>query len=244
MMSKFIDRLNKIAKGEITPIGFRRIESESLKKKIQLVISRPLAETGETAGVDGVIFDISGKVDAAALKNIPDAVPWGVSMKSGGQKDVKKLIDAGCDFFVFPPDAPVTMINDEKAGKILEADTSVSDSLYRTLVDLPVDAILISLPVNKTITWQDLMLVKKYGAIPGKPLFVRTAAKLTSAEIEALWYAGVNALVIEENVNECRNEIDKADFTKKIKREKNSPVVQQVQNVEVDEMDEEEEEDE
>jgi hypothetical protein len=237
-MSTFIDNVKKIEKGEITPIGFRRAGAETLKKRIQLVAAVSPENSGNTAGADAVLVEVTGKVTAETLKNVPKTMPWGARLRAVNGNDIPKMVNAGCDFFVFTPDTPVTLVEDAKAGKVLAVDITVADSLYRTLIDLPVDALMIELPAaNETITWQDLMLVQKFGVIPGKPLFVHSAVKLSAAELEALWCAGVNAVVAENNLEDIRKEIEKADFRKKSKTDKKEPVLRQSVNAGFDDAD-------
>lgn len=237
-MSKFIDKLNRIAKGEIAPIGFRRAGSESLKKRIQLVAC--LSEPIGADGADAVLLDISGETGASM--NVPAETTWGAWLKNDGTGQVKRLEEAGCDFMVFSPDTPVTLIEGKDTGKVLEADIAAPDTVIRALVNLPVDAILISLPVTAALTWQDVMTVQKFGSLPGKPLFVKVAAKLSAREIEALWNAGVNALVIEGDLEETGKEIEKADFTLRRKNDRTEPVLRQIDSGSFDDLDEEDEE--
>ncbi len=238
-MSKCIDKLNRIAKGETAPIGFRRAGSESLKKRIQLVAI--ISELAEVAGADAVLIEVSGQTGIEAFKNVPANVPWGAWLKNGNDR-VKQLEESGCDFVVFSPDTPVTLIEGKDTGKILEADIAIPDAALRALMSLPVEAVLISLPVTAALTWQDVITVQKFGSIPGKPLFVKVASKLTAKEIEALWNAGANALVIEGELEETCKEIEKADFTLRRKNDRSEPVLRQIDNGNFDDLDDEDDE--
>lgn len=230
-MSKLIDKLNKLTRSEPTPIGFRREQSASAGRKIQLIAELSGTEEGKVAGVDAVLFDITGKdVPSGTLTEKQKDVPWGGWLKAGGVKGIAQLRDAGCDFVVFSAaDAPLTLAEDKEMGRILEVDTSMSDGMLRTVVELPVDAVLVSVAQDKGdyLTYRDLMVLQRFGGFPGKSLIVRTPAKLSGAELEALWEAGVTAIVAKGNIDKLRKVIDKTEFPSARKRDKAEPVLRQ-----------------
>ncbi len=232
-MSEFIDRLNKLMRLESTPIGFRREKAASTAKKIQLVTLVSKSET-DTSGVDTLLLDIRDKgIEPELLSGIPGDITWGAWLKDGHQKQLKQLKDAGCDFIVFPAEStPLEIIEEQDLGKILELDASTNDFVLRSVAELPVDAILVSVGQGKSnaLTWHDLMILQRFGGFPKKPLLAHIPAKVSSSELEALWEAGVMAVITEGNIDKIRKMIDKADFTKARKRDKNEPVLRQANN--------------
>jgi hypothetical protein len=233
-MSKFIDKLNKLIRVESSSIGFRREQADSSAKKIQLV-SLISKNEADDSGADTVVLDARDKgIEVESISGMPDNLPWGVWLKSARQKDLKQLKDAGCDFICFPAEStPLEIIEEEGISKILEVNTAISDSVLRSIVELPVDAVLVSVGQGKTtpLTWYDLMILRRFGGIPKKPLLAHIPAKVSTGELEALWEAGVMAVVSIGNIDKLRKIIDKADFTKPRKREKNEPVIRQVSNI-------------
>lgn len=240
-MSKFIDKLNKLTRVESTPIGFRREQAASTARKIQLVSLISKSAT-ENSGADTVLLDISDKgVETESMSGMPEDMPWGAWLKDVRQKELKQLKDAGCDFIVFPAEnTPLDIIEEKDMGKVLELDTSISDTVLRSVLELPVDAVLVSVGQGKDnpLTWYDLMILQRFGGFPKKPLLARIPAKVSSGELEALWEAGVMAVVTEGNTDKFRKTIDKADFSKARKRDKNEPVLRQVDNADNEEEDE------
>ena len=230
-MSEFIDKLNKLTRVESTPIGFRREKSASAKRKIQLVSLVSKSEA-DNYGADTILLDIREEgIKSESVSGMPDDVPWGAWLKGARQKELKQLKDAGCDFIVFSAEStPLEIIEEKDIGKVLEIDINISDPVLRSIVELPVEAVLISVGQGKNnpLTWQDLMILQRFGGLPKKPLIAHIPAKVSSGELEALWEAGVMAVVTDSNIDKLRKTIDKADFSKTRKREKTEPVIRQV----------------
>jgi hypothetical protein len=229
-MSKFIDKLVKLNKSEPAPIGFRRVQTETVSKKIQLVACRE--KPGDTKGADADLLVINAKkdIDAESIKKMPDDKPWGCRLKEGGLEEVKQLKEAGCDFIVISVNAPLAIIEEKEIGKVIEIDTSIPDAVLRSVLDLPVNAVLVSVAgsEDKSLTFNDLMVLQRFGRIPGKPLFAILPANVTSNELEVLWEAGVVAVAVEGSITKMRAAIDKADFKSVRKHDKNEPVLHQV----------------
>ena len=233
-MSVFIDKLNKLTHTESATMGFRRDQATSSSKKIQLV-SLVLNSEGDNSGTDALLLDVREKgIEAESIAGISGDLPWGAWLKEVRQKELKQLKDTGCDFIVFPAEStPLEIIEEQDMGKILEIDTAIDDPVLRSIVELPLDAVLVSVGQGKNnpLTWYDLMVLQRFGGFPKKPLLARIPAKASSGELEALWEAGVMAVVTDGNIDKLMKTIDKADFTKARKREKNEPVIRQVSNV-------------
>jgi len=236
-MSEFIDKLNKLTRVESTPIGFRREKADSGARKIQL--ASLILEAGQDyTGADTVLLDIREEgIKSESVSGMPGEVPWGAWLKGARQKELKRLKDAGCDFVVFPAEStPLEIIEEQDIGKVLEIETTIGDPVLRSIADIAVDAVLVSVGQGKdnTLTWYDLMILQRFGGFSKKPLFARVPAKVSSSELEALWEVGVMAIVTEGKTDKLRKTIDKADFTKARKREKNEPVIRQVSDNDIE----------
>lgn len=237
-MSKFIDKLNRLSRGETQPIGFRAREPASPKPRIQLVASLAQESTeslaGNVVGADACLFRISktGTGVEALQKlsqSLPD-IPWGAWLQSSGQGGIKQLTKAGCDFIVFPAtDTPLALIENKEAGRILEVETSIGEGLLRAVNELPVDAVLVASGQKggHSLTWQHLMLFQRFADLLNKPLLASAPAKVTGGELQALWEAGVSGVVIEigpeqpqGSLKKLRQVIDKLEFSLPRRREK------------------------
>lgn len=230
-MSKLIEKLNKLTKNESASMGFRREKSASPGKKMQLIAVLSGEKEGSVSGADAVLYETAG--NGMTAKSVPEDISWGGYLREGGEKEVTRLKDEGCDFIVFSAaDAPLALAEEKDIGKILEIDTSLSDGVLRTIPEMPVDAVLVSVTQakNQPMTYQDLMLIQRFGGIPGKPLITRIPVKVSGAELLALWEAGVYAVAVEGNTDKLRKEIEKTDFKSKGKHDRIDPVLRQSGN--------------
>ncbi|MFC1948863.1 hypothetical protein ACFLW0_01640 [Chloroflexota bacterium] len=242
-MSVFIDKLSRLSRGESQPIGFRAKQAASAKPKIQMVAS--LAQesagdlTGHIAGADAVIVRISKPgMDAESLQSLSKAlpdIPWGAHLQGSSQASIKQITRAGCDFIVFPTtDTPLTAIDNDEMGKILEVEASLNEGLLRAVNELPIDAVLITIDQNETpsLTWHNLMLFQRFADLLTKPLLVSVTVKVTAKELQSLWGAGVTGVVIaldakqpEGRLEKLRAETEKLDFSPPQRREKPEAVL-------------------
>ncbi|MFC2072770.1 hypothetical protein ACFLUU_08790 [Chloroflexota bacterium] len=262
-MSRFIDKLNQLSRVEPQPIGFRTAQPVSPKPKIQLVAS--LAQEGvenlvdHMAGADAGLLRIANLSSGTkALQKISQAVPdipWGGWLQDSGTGGIKQIAKAGCDFIVFPATStPLVILQNDKAGKILEVEASLSEGLLRAANELPIDAVLIAGEESEgySLTWQHLMLFQRFADLLTKPLLVHIPPKVTAGELQALWEAGVDGVILElsteqpqDRLKELRQVIDKLAFPSPHKREKAEPLLPQTgretSTVTADEEEEEEE---
>jgi hypothetical protein len=110
------------------------------------------------------------------------------------------------------------MLQKEDVGKVLEVEPSLTEGLLRTLNELPADAVLIGSAQDgdSSLTWNHLMLFQRFAALLTKPLLISTPSNITDSELQALWDAGVDGIIIEvkagqpaERLKELRQAIDK-----------------------------------
>lgn len=233
-MSKFIDRLNRFSQGESQSMGFTARQSASPKPRIQLVagVAAEGAESlaGHLTGADAVLLKIA-KVAAGAdalqklSKSAPDILR-GCWLQGGSKKDIEQLAKAGCDFVVFPAaGTSLSAAKDNKeTGKILEVEASLSEGLLRTANGLPVDATLVAgePKEGEALTLEHLMGFRRFADLLAKPLLVSVPSQVTGEELQALWEAGITAVVIdidakqaEGQLTKLRQEIDKLEFSQR-----------------------------
>jgi len=227
-MSKLIDKLNQVAEAVPKPMGFRAAQAVSAKPKILLIAScGEASNTGRlvdyTAGADAVLVNKTGS-GAKALQKIAQSIsdiPWGLWLGDIGSKEIKPIAEAGGDFFVFPASAALSLPKDDKVGKILQVEASLSEGLLRTVNDLPVDAVLIAGETEEkvSLTWHHLMLFHRFADLLTKPLLVSIPLNTTADELQVLWKTGIDGVVVEVGtgqpagrLKELRQIIDKLTF--------------------------------
>ncbi len=249
-MSKFIDKLKVVSQLGSQPMGFKTAAKAPQKPKMLLVAALAEANvegladymTGADAGIAPLPKPSSGAKTAPKMSQAKSNIPWGGWLKDSGEG---KLAEAGYDFFVFPSDTPLAVLQDSKAGKILEVGASFDEGLLKTIDELPVDAVLISSEQEKgkLLTWRYLMLSRRCADLVNKPLLASVPATVGGSELEALWAAGVVGVVVETppkgRIAELRQIIDKLSFPPPSKQKKIEPLLPRVSEGEGEEEEEE-----
>jgi len=217
-------------------MGFRRAQPTSEKPKILLIASLVEASVGSLAdyvvGADAGLLRIP-KLSSGAktLKEMSQAVPdipWGGWLRNTDQGGIKQMAKTGCDFVVFPAaNTPLALLKNDEIGKILEVGSSLSGSLLRAVNELPIDAVLIAAEQEGEycLTWHHLMLFQRFADLLTKPLLASIPLNVTANELQALWEAGVDGMVIEvgagqptDRLKRLRQVIDKLAFPLQRKR--------------------------
>jgi hypothetical protein len=243
-------------------MGFTVIQLASPKPKLLLIASSTQLNVDGwadyVAGADGGLLHIHHSSEAKALQEISQTIsdiPWGVWLRDSGQPEIKQIMKAGCDFVVFPAaKTSLAIFQNEAVGRILEIEASLSDGLLRTIDELPVDAVLIAgeLREDYFLTWHHRMLFQHFTNLLNKPLLVSIPSNVTANELQALWEAGVDGVIVEVEVGQpvgrvskLRQAIDKLTFPSQRKRRKTEallPRIGQAMGAETEGGDEEEEE--
>jgi hypothetical protein len=219
-MSKFIDKLNSIASGGAAPMGFR-VAGAKPRPKMALVAH--VAAEAKADGADAILLAIPKAT--RSLKKPKAKVLWGGWLKEVSAAEVKRLVEGGADFVVFPAaSVSSAIIEDEKLGKIVEVEADIEASLLKSIDDLPIDAVLIA-GEKPSLTWQDLMLFRRAANILTKPLLVAVSPDVTASELQALCEAGVAGVVAGGKIDKLRTMIDKLTSPKASKRRKAEPLL-------------------
>ncbi|MFC2022616.1 hypothetical protein ACFLTL_00420 [Chloroflexota bacterium] len=217
-MSKFLESLGQASSAATPPMGFRVGAGAQPKQGMLLVAA--VADGDEVtelvAGADAglvVVTGSRGEVFQNALNAAPD-IPWGAWVTSGGNEIDR--IPEGYDFAVFPDCTAMVGFQGEVEGKVLAVKALLGEGLLRAVDRLPVEAVLMdySHPEGGVLTWHHLMQVQRSTGLLSKPLLVAVGAGVVAAELQALWAAGVSAVVVEVGkgqtgiINELRRTIE------------------------------------
>jgi hypothetical protein len=140
------------------------------------------------------------------------------------------MANVGCDFVVFPAaNTSLAIPQGDEVGKILQVEASLSEGLLRTIDELPVDAVLIAgeQAEGYFLTWHHLMLFRRFASVLTKPLLVSIPSGVTANELQALWDAGVDGVIVAVGAGQpagglkgLRQAIDKLVFPSSRKRGK------------------------
>lgn len=214
-MSKLIEKIKRQQERPATPIGFGRTVAAGAKPSILLIAKVKPENSGNPVksieGADAIILDAGDSgLTADKLPKITKPLgetPWGVTLDES-EETVKSLEEKGSDFIVLSPTSPVTILSkNDKTGLILQVDPSMDDGLLRAVSDLPVDAVLAtdSLEDNGKLQYHHLMILRHLAVMVGKPLLVPTPAGISKDELQALWDAGIEAVVVTVDIAKDEN---------------------------------------
>ena len=233
-MSKLLDKLERISEGRAQPLGFGAAVTRGKSLPMVIVASVPLgnaklADIAAKAGADALLMTIKHqeKMDKALAKlsSAETDIPWGVSLNAVTKDEVEQLIEMGCDFVVFAPDkTPAAVLGEERIGKVLQIDSSLSDSLAKAINRLSIDAVLLG-PVSEDespLTVHQLMIYERLAAGAGKHLLAAMPPGSPIDDIESLWGLGVRGVVVdlavkdpEQRLSQVKEEIEKLPTTRK-----------------------------
>lgn len=244
-MSKFIESLKNKTRIAVQPMGFRSAAAKS-RPLIFLIagISPATKDVPDSiAGADAVLF--SPELPQSLVQSVAN-LPRGVRLKEPPAAGPEK--NPGPDFVVFNFDLPVFSMSSD-TGKVLEIELSISDSILRSVEDLPLDAVLVSDKFD-TLNWQLLAQIQRIDNLISKFILVKVHTPIEAGGLQMLWQAGTDGVLIEPVIDKgevpaVRSLIDKTDFPlpRKVKKAGATiPVIPAQSAVPAKEEEEEEEE--
>jgi hypothetical protein len=217
-MSKFIDKLEQSSQRAVQPMGFKMVPTIP-RPRLMLVArlgqSKIDALVELIAGADAGLLSITGITGSArlkeAMKSVPE-VPFGGWLEAPRRGLVKELDRAGADFMIFPAEKmPLSQLNIEKIGLIMAIAPQEEGWLIPAISDLPLDAVLIDSQSKASLTWHQLMMVKRIADLTSKPTLVPISGDTGQEELQLLWEAGVDGVIADVN-------LEKHDEFKELRR--------------------------
>jgi len=242
-MSKFIDKLSLVSQAGLQPMGFRAAQGVPQKPRMLLIASLAQVDVDRladcVAGADAGLLQIpkssSGVKTLQQICQAMSDIPWGGWLRDIGREGIRQMVEAGCDFVVFPAvNTSLTILQNDEVGKILEVEALLNEGLLKAVDDLPIDAVLVAGEQEKEhfLTWHHLMLFRRCADLLTKPLLVSVPSDIAASELQALWEAGVGGVVVKAGVEqpmgrlaELRQMIDKLTFPLPSKRRKAEPLL-------------------
>ncbi len=259
-MSRLIDKLTRLRQIEPQPIGFAALGKPAAEKpRMQLLVSLPPDKQDSYSDLlnsaDAALIAVAKSKDLKAVEKAcqaKDSIPAGGWVRATDPETLQKVIEAACDFVVFPSTSSLTLTQKDKMGRIIELDPSLADGLLRTVNDLPVDAALVSmLGKDDQITLDRLMQIRRLVFMINKPVLVSIPDNLTVPELQAIWDMGVSGVIVEaadeqsaEKLAQLRKAIEQLTPSAIRKKEKTSPILPQMRAETPPPREDEEEEDE
>jgi hypothetical protein len=203
-MSKFTDKLTRSYRNLSSAIGFISPAQAEENRPILLIANLTNASDSVInsvlgSGVDAAVVE-GNKLETADIKiliNNSDGIPIGMLSRDTNVEKVNEFIEQGGDFVIFNPLTPIDIVNKEGAGKILSITPSMEPGIIRAInaLDLPVDGVLIE-GDGPAVTVERLLVFQFLAGLLDKPLMAMANATITSNELNGLFKAGVNGLIL------------------------------------------------
>lgn len=200
-MSRFTEKLQRVYRGVVSSMGFRRAGEEEIPQMIIIAsLSNTSIKTAKVAaGADAVIID--GKALAAEdikkLTEVLGEVPLGVVIDSSNSTNVNEIVEAGFDFVIFDIETPLESANKEGPGKILRIEPTMDLGMVRAIGAFPlsIDGVLIG-GEDFSLTVERLLICQRFSDLLDKPLLLTVGTSISSDELSNLCQAGVKGIVI------------------------------------------------
>ncbi|MFO7774003.1 MAG: hypothetical protein R6V59_08770 [Dehalococcoidia bacterium] len=202
-MSKFVDKLQRLSKSSVAPIGFHPSASESKSSAMLLVVGLSGAEAKEAKMAADVNADaglVLGQVQGATIvRQMVEAasdIPLGVFVKGASEEKTNELVGSGCDFVVFDIKVAATILHREEVGKFLMVEPSLDQGFVRAINGLEVDGVFISGGGGDSfVAVEHLLVCRRFVELLEKPVMLTLPSSVTRAELTSLWQAGVDGVV-------------------------------------------------
>jgi hypothetical protein len=256
-MSKLIKKLNCVRQPEPQPMGFVSINASSPKSRMQIIalVGAEILENAEDLlkTADGLFLESHSSAEIKAIEKYCQSgenIPAGIRLKDVGDKSLKKALDSSCDFLVFDASAPVSLTKKAKIGRVLDLDINLGEGMLRTVSDLPVDAVMLSVDSgDSSLTVRHLMLLQRVAGMVNKPLLVSVSDEISQSELQSLWDMGICGLVVGlsdqksiEKLKNLRENIAKLEAPAFRKKPKMTAILPQTR-LETSEVDKEDDDD-
>lgn len=203
-MSEFVNRLKRVSRDDLKSMGFTSKKvSVEVKPLILALLDEKMMEQGPDY-LNGADAGLISLADPSLGSKILDRaiqfdlkIPWGGWLQKLDGTTLKQVVTANYDFLIFPSDTPVTFFLENEPGRIIELSSTTSGSEQKVISSLPLDAVLINDEFgHNSLTWRHLMLYQGFAEAITKPLIITVAFNATSEELQLLWRAGVDGLLI------------------------------------------------
>lgn len=239
-MSKLIDKLSQVSRTTPQPMGFKTAQANIQKPKLLLIANLTNIDLNDVVncldGADAGLIRVSeiapgaeaiGKICGA----VPD-IPVGGWLDSISNDESEKIEQCGSDFVVFQADnSSLGILQRKGVGRVIQVEASTEEGLLAAVDELPVDAVLVTIePKDKFITWHDLMMFQYCAGVLTKPILAVISTNLETDELQAIWDAGINGIVVDtgENLQKLRQTIDNMNFPPQRKRGTSEAIVPRI----------------
>ena len=225
-MSKLIEKFKLYTQPAVQTLGFQRNITRE-RPRLVLIADTSYDKSATIKKLTGADAFFTGmQPDAKTLDTIEDSNTPVTEIIRGTRLDSNILQNMSnnpefsvphADFFIFSYDTPLVTLP-ASSGRIIEIDSSTSDTLLRALEDLPVDAIFLRDDTTEKITWGTLNLIQRVDNLTSRFLLVKVSPNVNKIELEMLWRVGIDGIIVDtegipaDQLSQIRNTIEQANF--------------------------------
>jgi hypothetical protein len=180
-VSKLLEKLEQISKGNSKPFGFAAAAAKS--KIANMVIIAALDDNDKAAVTSAKEYADAILVNSLDGKNtaVKSGLPWGAPIS-----EPAAIKESGCDFILLnTQDSPIALLQEEKLCRMIEIDPAMPDGLIRATNQLPVDIALIV--GDTSISMKRLLACQHIANLVGKYLLLRIPLEMSKEELRELW---------------------------------------------------------
>ena len=246
-MSKLLEKLEQISKGNAKPLGFAAAAAKS--KLANMVIIAAVDDNDKAAVTAAKEYADAILVKSLAGKNTTSKnnLPWGAPV-SKTDKQLSAIKESGCDFILLnTQDSPIALFQEEKLCRMIEIDPAMPDGLIRATNQLPVDIALIA--GDTSISMKRLLDCQHIANLVGKYLLLRIPLDTSKEELREIWEIGMTGVVVpitgdcKKELTALRQAVEALPAARRKRASKTSATIQQIapaEPVEDEEPDEDE----
>ncbi|MCH7712753.1 MAG: hypothetical protein IIC99_03915 [Chloroflexi bacterium] len=203
-MSKFLDRMERIALAGPGGMGFGVVRTEktpgmALIGLVSGSYAKGLATVAKLALDAALLTGIDNATGLKRLEKSLPSAPWGVRISSLTEDSAREFRDGGCDLLAFSlENTAASALATDDAARILYIEADIEERELRAIGALPVDALILPMKdVSGPWALADLAAVASISRRVDKYMLVEVADAPSASDLEALRNAGVDGLVVD-----------------------------------------------
>lgn len=198
-MSKLQKAIGRLGRRETSGFGFGAVQRDQPRSMLLgTIVSPDGAAAALEAGADFVLIQAADAIAAVAgVKAAVEAKALAgafVDRIDGPGADA--LAEAGCDFVVSPLAGTASVaVDTERMGQVVRIETTISDTMLRSLAPLGLDALFVE-SMGATTTLEEQLELVRLASFSGAPLMLTVAPETAMPELRVLRDSGTAAVVL------------------------------------------------